>query len=245
MIKENLFNKYIITACMIMTSFAHVAFSNTSDPQLKASINEDSVIASTQKAPSLPLEMKHNLEEVQSQVENKGYYEVDNDYASFLLNIEHDYSSKNLPDFINVNGENDFFKSPNKLKLANIKNFPSYIMQKNIIGSTPLGSWVKDKHGWSGYKIFFKQDHNLTCAFSYFNLRLSGGRVLPVENVKEYIKGKEASSEVKGSNQFGFVYSVSWFTPDEVKILDCAQSKFDKNQLERLKQYAALIENES
>ncbi|MDF1684150.1 MAG: hypothetical protein P1U36_05790 [Legionellaceae bacterium] len=223
MINKNL-KTYAITACIIMGNFTYIASANTNNP------------------PALPLEIKQNLEQVQFQMDNQGYHETNNDYATFLLNLEHDHSVKKLPDFINVNGENDFLKDPKKLQIVDKKKLPTYVKKNEIIGSTPLGSWVKEKNGWSGYKLFFKKNNNLVCAYSYFNLHISGGKVLPSDHVKEYIKGKEASSEVKGSNQSGFVYSVSWFTPEEVKILDCAQRHFDKDQLERVRKYASLIE---
>ena len=83
-----------------------------------------------------------------------------------------------------------------------------------------------------------------TCAFSYFNLSMSNGHVMPSnnDNEKEYIGEKESSSEVSGNEKSGYIYSVMWFTSDEVKVLDCAQSEFTKNEINSVKKLAELID---
>ena len=207
-----------------------------------AATNHDAPKIKMKSSAALPNELKEHLNNIQSHIITYGYHEEDNEYAKYLLGLKHEVNMKVLPSFTDSSGENDFLKDPKKLKLATPKNFPSFLMKKNLLGSAPIGSWVKDKKGWSGYKLFFEQDKKTVCAFSYFNLSLSGGKVLPYEGEKEYIGEKEASSETTGSPNSGFVYSISWFTPDEVKILDCAQANFDESEIKRVKIYAEQIE---
>ena len=75
----------------------------------------------------------------------------------------------------------------------------------------------------------------------HISISLSGGKVLPTDDKKEYIGAKESASEVIGDDTFGYVYSVSWFTPNIVKILDCAQAKFNKKELDSIRKYASFI----
>ena len=192
--------------------------------------------------PALSHELNDQLKLIRFQMREQGYYKQENDYAKFLMGLKNNQPATRLPNFIDEHGENDFIKEPEQLKVAVKKVFPSYIMKKEVLGATHLGSWVESKGGWSGYKIFFKQDKHTMCSYSYFDLSLSGGKVLPTDDKKEYIGTKESASEVIGDTTSGYVYSVSWFTPKTVKILDCAQAQFNKKELDLVKKYALLVD---
>ena len=230
----------LISLCLVNTTHATIDYSVKGE--ITSNGNNNALLMSG--TPSLPTELKDSLKSIKKQIKTKGYYESDNEYAKFLINLENENSTNLLPTFMDENGENDFIKDPNKLKLAVQKKFPSYIMKKEILGTTPIGSWIKNKNGWSGYKLFFKQNKLTTCAFSYFNLSMSNGHVMPSnnDNEKEYIGEKESSSEVSGNEKSGYIYSVMWFTSDEVKVLDCAQSEFTKNEINSVKKLAELID---
>jgi len=69
-----------------------------------------------------------------------------------------------------------------------------------------------------------------------------GATLIASESVTYYVHNKPTTITVKGSNESGFVYNVSWNDEDYSHSLDCANMKFDKSIISKMLAFAEKID---
>ena len=164
-------------------------------------------------------------------IANSSYYKEDSDYARLLLSLKTGYRVDREQD-IDEDVNQELQENLGKLKLANPAVIPRSLEKLNIIGATAMGLYIKDKNGWSGYKLFFTLDADTTCAYSFLDLSLSKDKVkLEHGTMRVTVNGKQAYKLAYGSKPSGYVYAVNWYDDDKVYALDCATKRFNKNML--------------
>jgi hypothetical protein len=227
-----------IGACLTLSSMSAHAIDYSLPGH--TSSDEKQIMPLTGK-PTVTKEQKNITEVRKEKIANNGFFQEDSDYAVFLLTV--DPVRQALPTFMDNNQENDFVLSLSELNMSpEMKaKFPKYLSENKIIGASHLGMWVEDKKTWSGFNVFF-QNKKQRCAYSYMNLSLSNGMIDDISGTTEIVNKKPAASDVAGSENTGYVYSITWFGNNEVKTLDCATKSFDPNGVKSVKKLANLLD---
>lgn len=175
----------------------------------------------------------HQSDLIKREIEQKdnGFIESYNESAKFLLNLKE--NSSNEIQTKRDNKEIDYNHLKNNLpQLAFTFKTLKAINKDKIIGYAPIGNFV-DK-GWTGIKIFFSDQDLGNCSYSIFNLKLSHEEA-PLNQTNEYlVNNKPSSTMVEGTSHSGFLYSLNWFTTEEIKQLECADMHLDKMKMQKM-----------
>lgn len=178
----------------------------------------------------IPADIQKETFNRNKEMKEKGYYETENSYAHFLLNLKRN-SNDEIREYSKTKDLYDTHlkKSSNDIQLAfKFKKLP--IDEQNIIGYAPIGSYVKYPEGWNGIKVFFEDKNLGVCAYEFTDLNLSHGGVQLAKEYTEYVVNKKPSSIiVQGNVGDGFTYSVVWYDSIKVNSLDCATIKYSKD----------------
>ena len=187
-----------------------------------------------------------DLKSQQMEMIRHGYAKEDNDYARILLNLKDSFpSNRQAPECIAIDNDLQLFPKFSDVKLAYKYTLPDAIKPASIIGASPLGLFVDERHGWSGFKVFFKTNDLTTCSFGYIDISLSGGNIaLKPEDENFSINHKKGYKLTTGSKASGFVYSANWYDKTHVSMLDCATLKFERRGLENAEILANIIEGQ-
>jgi hypothetical protein len=234
--------RFLLTALMVspLVSYALGAeepFVNTHSLQI---ISENDI----EKRGMIPREFKQEVLNFHKEMKEKGYHEINNRYAQFLLNLkltaqDEIRSYRGTTDV----GDSHLKQSANEVPLAfDFKKLP--INEKNIIGYAPTGSYVKSpKEGWNGIVSFFEDTNLGTCSYNFTDLNLSNGSItLTKEYTKYLVNNKPTYVGVEGNDQSGFVYTITWYNSLKVSTLNCATLKYDKNMSNNLIDLAKKID---
>ncbi len=117
------------------------------------------------------------------------------------------------------------------IKLACIATIPETIRSSNILAASALGVYL---NGWTGFKIFYTSN-DLVCSYAYVDLGLSGDKVSFSQEFNNVtIKGTPAYRELSGSDESGYLYSVSWQYDKKAYMLDCASVRLIDNGLDKI-----------
>lgn len=187
-------------------------------------------------------EQAQKSNEIQQEVEKKGYHETNDDrYINFLLNRKKSARDEiNTFSLANNTTDTHLKKSSSDIPLAFKYNT---IPVKQISGFAPIGTYIKDK-GWTGIKVFFTDPNLGSCAYSQMNNELThGGVTLARESIKHYINSKPAYPMVYGNNNAGFIYTVDWYGKNDFFTLDCANKNFNPKAEAGLLKMAEKIDN--
>lgn len=205
---------------------------------------DDLKIEEMRKKLVIPKEITAKFIDQQRELKSKGYIEEDSQYSRYLLSIQApQFGSSNI---VGGRVEEDTNMKPylKDIKVAFQVTVPKIIENKNIIGFAPMGSFIREKNGWSGYKIFFNMQDNTVCSYSFMDLNLSGGKIFHDEDDKKYtINSKPGLQDVRGSYNSGFMYSVHWYGDNTMNMLECAQTGFNKDKIELVKSIAIKIDS--
>jgi hypothetical protein len=186
-----------------------------------------------------PEDLKKEMIDISNDIERKGFYENENKYAKFLLNLRNN-SKKELRNFkYNPNPHDTHLKSnPDQIKLSFNYKPLNFITEKDVIGYAASNSYIKNK-GWNGIIEFFDYKDIGTCSYSYV---LNTTTELSEESVKYYVNGKPTATSIDGSKKTGFIYAVEWFTDTEWKNLRCANMVFDRQYMQKTIELASKID---
>ena len=120
-----------------------------------------------------PPQLKKQMLQKKKEMKENGYYETNQNskYANFLLTLKQHAKSEIRAYYKNQNKVDSHLKSTSEeIPLAfSFKKLP--IDQKNIIGYSPIGSFIDNK-AWNGIKVFFNNDDSV-CAYEFTDLNLS------------------------------------------------------------------------
>jgi hypothetical protein len=157
----------------------------------------------------------------------KGYVEKESQYGQFLLSLpkraEQEIKSFKVS---NNPGDSHLKADFSQIKLAFPFNGLSSINKKDVIGYAPIGGW---NNGWTGIKVFFKQNKSI-CSYSYFDFAASHGAAqLNEESASKDINGKTTYIDVEGNYNTGFLYGVTWFGENSMHKMECANMMYDKS----------------
>lgn len=200
------------------------------------------VTVSPMREMNIPESLKHELMKRKAEEKSKGFYEKENRYAKELLNIPHT-ASKEIAEF---KSNNNPYDTHLKSKLSQVKiAFPfkfTTIKDEDKIGYAVGGTYLKkspdnnvSQEGWTGIKVFFKAPKIGICSYSFFDLKLSHGKVeLSAETTEQIVDKKESSKTVEGTPSTGFLYSVDWYTKDTMQMLECANKVYDKEIIDKV-----------
>lgn len=98
--------------------------------------------------------------------------------------------------------------------------------------------------GWTGVKEFFNDPKIGLCSYSLSNMKLMhGGIQLAKEDVTYDVNKKPTTSEVEGSENSGFTYTVRWYDDTFAHELECANMLYDKTITENVLSLANRIDN--
>lgn len=191
-------------------------------------------------AMSIPEDMKKDIINKKNEEKEKGYQESDDEYASYLLNVNKNASREIQAFSAKAIADNDPLDTHLKNNISDISlvfSFDeiSWTSQQNIIGYAAIGSYIKEKtkgkkNGWTGVKVFFS-DPILggTCAYSFFNLKASHGAVQLSKETTEYlVHNKPSTKMIEGNHHLGFVYTLDWYGAGTMNLLECANATFNK-----------------
>lgn len=198
--------------------------------------NTNSLQITSMNTMEIPEEFKKEFSERASQIKQKGYYETKNDYGQFLLNIK-----KNAPQELRAyrNSQNKYDthlkENSNNIKLSvQFKKLP--LNDSQIIGYAAVGTYVKSpEEGWTGIKTFFETTDIGICAYELSDLKLSNGSItLPQENVKYLVNKKPTTTVIEGNKSTAFTYSVIWYDGLRINTLDCANTTYSNNTINKV-----------
>lgn len=174
------------------------------------------------------------------------HYNEFNDYAKMLNDLKFTYKADNTKPrttFITEDEDLELYPKFTDVKLAFKTNINTIITPKNIIAVAPLGMYVAEAKGWTGFKIFFETDEKTTCAYAFINLKLSNGGVFLSDSDQNFfINKKHGFQTSSGNKKSGFIYTINWYDSQHVHMLDCANVAFDKKGNDKTKQLAVLID---
>ncbi|QDQ40240.1 hypothetical protein E3226_007440 [Legionella geestiana] len=116
------------------------------------------------------------------------------------------------------------------------------------IGVAPFGAYKQTRYGdesdgWDGAVQFFEKNGLGTCEFKEHNLKLAhGGVELVKELVSDDVAGKPTVLLVKGTNESGYLYRVSWYDTTFARDLSCAAPKYSPATQRQVIELAKKIE---
>jgi len=224
--------KKIILTTLLLPSLCLASSQNTYKKDTITLLSKDEMA----KIMAEPPELRAQMESRKKQMEEKGYIENDNKYASFLLNLKQSAKDEIRAYYGTQFKEDTHLKTqPSEIKLAfEFKKLP--IHEKNILGYAPIGTYLKNPvEGWNGIKVFFMDKDTSICAYEFTDLKLSnGGVMMAKENVKNIVGKKPTFLSVEGSDQSGYVYSVTWYDQLKTNRVDCSTEKYQKNTLDKV-----------
>lgn len=179
----------------------------------------------------LPESMKLEIKKEKLEVEKNGFHQTsgENTYAQYLFNLK-----RNANDEIRAyRGTQNVYDTHLKQSFSDIKLAFQFkklpVSDKDIIGYTATGTYVKSPEGWNGIKVFFTDKTLGICAYEFTDLNLSNGGVqLVKEDLKYTINNKPTSTVIEGNQSSGFTYSVIWYDGIKVNTVDCAQKDYSK-----------------
>jgi hypothetical protein len=157
------------------------------------------------------------------------YNDEFNDYAKMLNEFRFSYNpSKARPEMIIEDEDLELYPKFSDLKLALNSNISSIITPNKLIAAAPLGTYLQEKKGWTGFKLFYKEDKDTTCAYAFINLALSHGKIILADEDQNFFVGTKHGYKLSsGTDKSGYVYSVNWYDSEHVHMLDCATVKYD------------------
>ncbi len=191
----------------------------------------------------IPASLKHQIEKRKAEEKAKGFYENENKYANYLLGLSKEKGRQEVAYFKTHKDKYDSHLKGSAAESHLAFNFKlATIPDSDKIGYVGGGSYIKDK-GWTAVKLFFTQDDIGICSYSYFDLKLSHGYIeIPKETTENIVNNKYSSLDVEGTSDSGFLYTVSWYTQDTMRILECANKVYDKEIAKRTIELANKID---
>lgn len=182
---------------------------------------------------NLPKEMKADILAKKAEENQKGYHFTSKNNAGFLLNIKkHAAEEKAIK--INKYGVYDTHIKSN---YSDIKlSFPfkgiKSINKGDVLGYVAVGSYVKEKNnqGWNGIRVFFESPMG-NCSYMHMGIR---GAQLSEETTEYLVNKKPSNKAIEGNTNTGFVYSLNWYTNNNMNTLECANKDFQKNILDEM-----------
>ncbi|HEU5366663.1 MAG TPA: hypothetical protein VFU62_14090 [Hanamia sp.] len=224
--------KYLLAT----TILALPLISNAEEPKQYKGINIISV-----KEMGLPqAEQDKLLAEIQEQ-KTKGFLEVNDHEAQKMI-----YTAKLDEEKLKkISNKNDPTDTNLKKSIADVKvAFPFKgikIDEKNIIGFAAMGTYLEN--GWTGISEYFKDKEFGVCSYKLLDMNLSKGATLIASEAVTYdVNSKPTLITIKGSNESGFIYNISWNDSNYGHILECANMKFDKSITSNLVAFAKKID---
>lgn len=186
------------------------------------------------------------LKEMQMEMIRNGYYKEYTEYAQVLIHLKDriKYHKPSNPKF-NDNDDLYIYKKFTDVRLAYKAKLPRGINPSSIIGASPLGMYLKDRHGWTGFKLYFKHNPETICSLASINLTLAEGDIVLNKDEQNFSVNKKPGFKLtSGSKQSGFIYSVNWYDKKYIYMLDCATLKFKRRGLENAEIIANVIEGQ-
>lgn len=192
--------------------------------------------------------MQEEFDEVKRQIKENGYYHTFSENAVTLMAIE---SKKAYA--ASEKSSDPYYRnlrfSPSEFKLTFPFDGITSVDAEHILGFAPGGSIVGnslDDGAWTGIAAYFNDNYFGTCKLSIFDMNSLNGQSIYDSRYTNYtVNKKPTTSSVKGSNESGFIYDVSWTGKRYEKKLECANKKpFDKQMIKDLVTYAKKIDSD-
>lgn len=99
-------------------------------------------------------------------------------------------------------------------------------INEKVLGATAYGAFRQKKHGfakdgWTGFTQYFEHDL-CVCAYTEHNMRLAHSGVELIEDYVSYAVNSLPTLILNSGNRDGFLYTVTWYSTDFERKLECA-----------------------
>lgn len=199
---------------------------------------------------NIPDEIKERILKAKADQERNGYFEsTDKDaYVQYLLQLNRKATAEIKSYKKNIDPLDTHLKEEaSEIQLAfNYTPIPLNDSRK-ILAYAPVGTFIKksteSNEGWTGIRVLFSDKKLGSCAYTFFNLKLSNGGAQLDKETTEYLVNKKPSTlSITGNHNVGFLYDLAWFTPDDMSQLECARKALDSNIPELMIKLASQID---
>ncbi len=114
------------------------------------------------------------------------------------------------------------------------------ISREKLLGFAPVGTHIST--GWTGVREFFEDKNFGICSLTKYHIINSKmGIRINADAVSYSVDSNPTTVEVEGSDNSGFIYTVSWVDSLFSNHLECAKSTFDKNMINQMTSFANQI----
>lgn len=188
----------------------------------------------------LPASMKKEVMASQKEQKEKGFITTSDNRASYLLNIQRNKDMQFKLAKANNYGDQDttLKNSSSQIKLAFPFTSIKGVDSKNIIGFAAIGSYDKEK-GWNGIKEIFSNPKLGNCSYA----RMGINAVQLSQETTEYFVNKKPSNKIiEGNYNEGFIYSINWYTNENMFTLECANKNYNQDIMTNMIELANIID---
>jgi len=183
----------------------------------------------------IPQDMQDLGEDRRRQIKEKGYFSENVEFVSTLL------AFKDKKGTTESMIESDPYFKILRLNMADFSlsfpfdGFPS-IVEKNLLGFVPSGSYLDKTKQWTGLTAFFMPDEHYVCRMTIFDMQSMNGQSIYDSRFASFdINKKPTFISASGSPESGFLYEASWTGERYEKMLECVNKKpFDRNNIRSL-----------
>lgn len=207
-------NKLLIASCLV-SSFSLAALA---EPIYQVGEMNHSRILST-----VSEELRRETFDRREQMERYGYYET---YSLGAVNI---YNIKNRPGRVSNQDEPDPYFSNLRLDTKDFElSFPfddlRWLSKTNLLGFVPSGTYRQGK--WTALTAYFSYDVLGVCRYVVSDMVSMNGKVFYDKQMTKFdVNNKPTITHAEGSNESGYLYTLSWSGQRYDKILMCADKK--------------------
>lgn len=173
---------------------------------------------------AVPAELLLETSNKIKQMKSKGYFSVDSSRARELLVMSD-------PNYIDGTEqyETGLKKNLGTIKLAfrftPIKDIPN----DDVIGYAAAGTFI-DQKGWTGVGEFYRDKNLRICHYLVNNIALTGGGINLRRDLVSYeVNDKPTNIISEGNDQSGYITTISWYSNEYIKTIECASPHYDKN----------------
>lgn len=180
----------------------------------------------------IPDSIKKEVMDSQKEQNEKGFITTSDNRASYLLNIQRNKEMQlNLAKTHNYGELDTTIKTySSQIKLSFPFTSVKGVDSKNVIGYAAIGSYDKSK-GWNGIKEIFSDPALGNCSYS----RMGINAVQLSEETTEYFVNKKPSNKIiEGNYNEGFIYSINWYTNDNMFTLECANKNYNEENMTKM-----------
>lgn len=229
--------KILVILLLIMPLLAVAENRPTEDTPIPVGAKGISMVKMSQQ--SFPDSMKKKILNSRREFKENGFVTTRNNPAKYLLNIEK-YKKMQSTFGAEKYGDLDttIKSSPSQIRLS-FPFTPIKGVEKNyVIGYAAIGSYEKNK-GWNGIKEIFSDATLGNCSYSRMGIIAVQ---LNQETTEYFVNNKPCDKIIKGNYKNGFLYTITWYTNDNMFELECANKNFDQQIMKKMILLANIVD---